>query len=292
MSRAIVADDGIFGIEQVHPINGDVVRSPYEVQYLGTAILVILELFLMVVALRSTNPKYWDWFRLTAVYIVFTIPVALAYPFGTTRLLLMAIISHNAGEWILLFRLWTGKRFEAYSIFHIFVIFLIAFLAIRFIPLKLAFVGFAFHGAGLDFMLPISFVILRKWILFVASMFHATTVILLFFGLYSGIPEAAGTVAPGVLLAFLFYMIYAFQEEKSFVFLGPSRKHKEDDKNIESGVQMQDLEIQDEGSLKQNLADMYYEKGLLKMQKWKTFLCWFFAFGLSGAINGAFYVFF
>jgi hypothetical protein len=35
MSRAIVADDGIFGIEQVHPINGDVVRPPYEVQYVS-----------------------------------------------------------------------------------------------------------------------------------------------------------------------------------------------------------------------------------------------------------------
>jgi len=287
-----VATDGIFGLEQIHPIYGDVVHPPYELQYLGTIILVLLELFLVVVALRSTNPKYWDWFRLTAVYIFFTIPVALAYPFGTTRLLLLAIISHNAGEWVLLFRLWTGRRFEVYSIFHIFLVFLAAFIVVRFVPLKYAFIGLAFHGAGLDFLLPISFVMLRKWMLFVASMFHAVTVILLFFGLYSGISEAAGTVGPGILLAFIFYLGYAYQEEKTFIFCGPSKEFKKDENPASSSVQMQDLEIQDEGSLKQNLSEIYYEKGLWKMKKWKTFLCWFFAFALSGAINGAFYVFF
>lgn len=158
---------------------------------------MFLEVILLAAALRSTHPRYWDWFRLTAVYILFTIPVALAYPFGTTRLLLLSIISHNgksifrqnrelflAGEWVLLFRLWTGKRFEVYSIFHIFILFLSAFVIIRFVPIKYAFVGLAFHGAGLDFLLPISFVLLKKWVLFVASMFHALTVVLLFFGLY------------------------------------------------------------------------------------------------------------
>lgn len=40
MSRATVATDGIFGLEQVHPIYGDVVHPPYELQYVSVKFFI------------------------------------------------------------------------------------------------------------------------------------------------------------------------------------------------------------------------------------------------------------